>query len=348
MAKVKVKKVNLLKDTASDSDIGQTVRDMIEGNIKIDVVHKKYTEILKHVERYIKVLQLFSKQCETVGLPGSAALLDVIDSVFKSEFSLPPLDKWLLGIGLYSHIPPEVSSKYIEDYKVAKSGTIVNNVMKTLHNLNAPNIKKYLVEKKDGSDAVVELRPINGVFIKTWPLMEWTPLDGFPVNVRQMYLLSDDCDQEFILLCIQKIYMICRDINNALNIPDIDPADFSRIVLNSLDDIKKHVPRCGDAFDKIKESVALLENNFGSYYKDFVKTDNPGIIIENFVTDVAKQSGNNIKLAKQFKDIIQFYKKMASQNMNPQMKALFNHVDKQFAHLNLGDDDEEEAAPSEN
>ena len=129
------------------------------------------------------------------------------------------------------------------------------------------------------------------------------------------------------------------------------------VVLSSIDQVKKHIPRCEKAFNKIRDSVSLLKDNFGTYYSQFVESNNPSIIIESFIGDVSNTSGNDPALAREFKQIINFYKKMVLQNKqfgNSKVTKLFSHVEKQFKTLSdiTGEDysneDEDFEFPSEN
>jgi hypothetical protein len=102
------------------------------------------------------------------------------------------------------------------------------------------------------------------------------------------------------------------------------------------------IPRAGKAFKKIEESVELLQNNFGGYYKDFISTKNPSIIIENFILDCSKEQNENmdLDLARQFKKIAMFYKKKSAGKIkDPRINQIFEMLDKNFAMLNVKDDD---------
>jgi len=104
--------------------------------------------------------------------------------------------------------------------------------------------------------------------------------------------------------------------------------------MSSIDDVKKQIPRCDQAFNKISESVGLLKGNFNSYYKDYISSNNPTIIMENFVLDVSKNTRASPVLTAQFRKIIAHYRKIASQQANnPKLQTLFQQVDKNFQEL---------------
>jgi hypothetical protein len=120
--------------------------------------------------------------------------------------------------------------------------------------------------------------------------------------------------------------------------PDIDVDEFVNVIVSSIDQIKNQpsLSRCTRAFDKIKESVHMLKDNFSEYYKDFLETKNSTIIMENFVIDVSKNTKKDPQLMQQFRKIISHYRSLAKSNIqNPQLRALFERVNDQF---NQGDE----------
>ena len=91
---------------------------------------------------------------------------------------------------------------------------------------------------------------------------------------------------------------------------DVDIKGFSKILVDCISKAEKQIPGCKDAFRKIKSAVGLLEGNFDNYYKDFIKTENPGIIFQNFIEDVSQdQKNTNLKLISQFRKIIGHFQK---------------------------------------
>ena len=134
--------------------------------------------------------------------------------------------------------------------------------------------------------------------------------------------------QAYMLYFLHILYKRGLEIVRLITSPDIDVDKFSQILVDNIGEVKKHIPRCDKAFDKIASSVDLLKGNFDDYYKDFVISQNPGVIIENFVGDVAKSSKADAQTARQFRTIVQFYKKrMQSQAIDdPKVKKILSMV----------------------
>ena len=141
------------------------------------------------------------------------------------------------------------------------------------------------------------------------------------------------------------LYKTSYEIYEIITSPDIDISKFSDIIIQSIQQAKKMIPRANRAFRKIEESVALLKNNFQNYYKDFISTKNPTIILENFILDCSKENGEDVdlELARQFKRIVMFYQKKSQGKIkDPRINQLFEMLNKNFDMLNVKDTDVKE------
>lgn len=142
--------------------------------------------------------------------------------------------------------------------------------------------------------------------------------------------------KEYCLKLIALIYRNSFTVYQITTSPDIDVKKFSRVIIESIEKVKG-VPalnRCKEAFDKIKESVALLETNFGDYYKDMVQSENPNTIIENFILDVSKGQNMNLKLMRQFRTIINFYKNQSAGKIkDPKVQKMFDSLNERLDTL---------------
>jgi hypothetical protein len=130
------------------------------------------------------------------------------------------------------------------------------------------------------------------------------------------------------------MYTIGHDVYEAVSAPDVDVSEFVGVIMSSIGEVKKHIPRCDQAFQKIIESVDLLKGNFNGYYKDYTASGNPTIIMENFVLDVSKNTKSSPAVTAQFRRIITHYRKLASQQAShPKLQSLFAQVDANFQEL---------------
>ena len=161
------------------------------------------------------------------------------------------------------------------------------------------------------------------------PGMQFEPFAFTTLDVKMVWNLVIDKQQvakQYMLQVISLLYNKCYEIYKITTSPDIDVKKFSRVIIDSIDRIRDRpeLNRCREAFQKIKESVSLLEDNFTDYYKDMIQSENPNTIIENFIVDVSKGQNMDIKLLRQFRTILGFYQKQSGGKVkDPNVKKLF-------------------------
>jgi hypothetical protein len=142
--------------------------------------------------------------------------------------------------------------------------------------------------------------------------------------------------KQYLLLSISMMFNKCREIHRVITSPDIDVKKFSNVIIESIEKVKgvPELNRCGEAFNKIRDSVKLLEDNFSDYYKDMVQSENPNTLIENFIVDVSKGQNMNLTLMRQFRQIINFYKKQSAGKIkDPKVKKLFDSLNSRMDML---------------
>lgn len=249
-----------------------------------------------------------------------------------------------------------------ETYKDMKSGELVNSIIMTLRlikeSLGAEAERcKIKLELMETHHNLADKNNLSAGFIKH-SLGDVLQLFSFSsLNFKELYLSpyigKSSEKRSFYNTTLYLLYLIydkCDKVYKLVSSPDVDVDKFSEALIANIGNIKKQIPRCDAAFRKIEESVAMLRDNFGGYYKDFITSQNPGIIVENFVLDVAKDSKANFKVTQQFKKIIAFYRKrMQGQIKDPKIKRIFDLVGKNINILEKktsrkgGDGDSDEA-----
>lgn len=343
MSRTKSPSVNA---TLQNKDVLQMFNSVIGtsgGGVKIEIAHPKYEKMRTHAERFVKLIEVLCGSSALAKFPGDQQTLAPyaasLRANFTGSFSAPDLSAYLWAAGAtpagsveqkmmegsmqYDKIPEETLTAFSEVFEAVKKCSLVTTIIVTCKNLIVH--KKYI-------GAADKLR--DKFLLKTAG-MRFAPLQGLPeFNLKQLYVSSDAKDKEFLLLVMHKMYSIAHDLYESSSSPDVDVNSFSEVIIDSIKEVRGQIPRCDDAFDKISESVNLLKGNFGGYYKDYVASNNPTIIMENFVMDVAKDSNATPKVTMQFKKIIQHYRKIASnKTANSKMQALFSAVDQNFTEL---------------
>jgi hypothetical protein len=178
----------------------------------------------------------------------------------------------------------------------------------------------------------------NYRFITSMAGAEWMPFPFTKLNLKQIFSSKDLGENTigFFMMVLNKAYTYSRRLYDELQSPDIDVDAFVDIITKNIDNIQRQpeLHRCRDAFKKIKESIALLKTNFNGYYRDFVNTSDSTIIMQHFILDVSKNTTADAKISSQFRTIIGYYRKLASeQQMNPTMKAFMDQVDVNFKEM---------------
>ncbi len=340
-------KSKVIKSTLNNKDILDTFQELLgssETNAYLPIAHPKYVKLTIHVNRFIRLLTMFKDSLTMSVFPDLKEQLNVyivsLEKNFKESFTAPDLEQFCLkemetiAGHDYKLVPPDVKEEFSKVFSLVKKCNIVNIIIVTCKNLL--QYKKFIEDKTQLSDTFLT-KTAGNVF---------DPLPDFPqLNFKKIY--NNDSishgDRTFTLMFLSKLYEISYNTYEVLSSPDVDVNDFVSIIVNSIDQIKKHIPRCNEAFDKIVESVDILKNNFDDYYKDFLSSNNnTAIIMENFVLDVSKHTKATPKITAQFRTIISYYRKLASQhNSDPRIKTLFKHVEKNFNELERIQKDED-------
>lgn len=353
-------KSKVVQSTIQNKDVLEMFQGVLgsgEGaELNIEIVYPKYRKIVEHCDRFMRLLEALRDSAVMGNFVAENEHLANYVGTLREEaaalFSAPDfaalhppkaIDQMADKLAEYSAVTREEYEAFAAAYGEIKEANLVNTIIVTCKNL--VDHKKSLEDPKNLKDR----------FLTRSAGLSFNPLPDLPaMNFKQVYI-SDRLsapDRQFVLMVLHKLYVISHDVYDAMSSPDIDVDEFVQVIMASLGDVKKHIPRCDEAFDKIADSVKLLKGNFGGYYKDFVASNNPTIIMENFVLDVSKSTNSSPRVTAQFRKIISHYRKLASQQAhNPKLRTLFQQVDKNFQELEkssrAADDNEEESSESE-
>jgi hypothetical protein len=107
--------------------------------------------------------------------------------------------------------------------------------------------------------------------------------------------------------------------------PDVNLDSFCYVLQGNLNNIRKHIPRCDAAFNMIANSLGMLKQNIPDYFRDYKTTGDSSVIMQNFITDVAKTSKSSAKVGFQFQKIMNFYyNKTRDRPREPQIDSIFS------------------------
>jgi|NOAtaT_7_FD_contig_111_588017_length_3530_multi_4_in_0_out_0_3 hypothetical protein len=330
-------KVSTVKKTVKNQEVIEMFNKMMgKSEPDAEVVIPKYEKIYELTNEVLQLLQKFvaSKVCEvlqTLFDRGVEQIKKYVEDAFESikKMELEHNDGVLSGEELHAiNSDPEKLQAFFQNmnsrYKIPELGSkysalkehpVVKEMVMIARNLKSVLVAEQTRTKSPKND-IEDKSSLKDDFILNSDGDYLTLFNFTSLDFKQIWI-SDILNSEhkkYILYVLHLIYSRVINIVKLLTSPDIDVDKFSEAMIENIDSMRKHIPRCDQAFEKIKSSVGLLKENFGDYYKDFVtsQTANPGIIIEHFVIDVAKKNTADLKVTRQFKEIIKFYNNQIS------------------------------------
>jgi hypothetical protein len=217
----------------------------------------------------------------------------------------------------------ELDEKNVK-YKILKKHKIIKEVIILYNNLN--KYSQYL-ENKDKLDDTF-IRKVIGFDLALFNFSSlnfktlWTEIDKNE-NDKQKSV-------KYYLLVLHMLFNFSKIIYQTYVKPDVDPKKFGELIIQAIMELKKRIPRCNEAFDAIQNSINLFENNFDSYYKNFVTCNNPTIIMENFVMDITDNVKGNSNLVKQMHKIVAFITSEIKKNPNASKDKKINDMTDQI------------------
>lgn len=152
--------------------------------------------------------------------------------------------------------------------------------------------------------------------------------------------------KKYILTVLSKIHAHSYNLYKTITSPDVDIEKFTDVLINSISELKKQpeLHRCKMAFSRIEQSVQLLKDKFGDYYRESVASENPNALITSFIVDVSNQGGADARLTREFRTIIQYMHKVSQRNgksKDPNVQKIFKMLNHNYSlmeqHTNAGD-----------
>jgi len=324
-------RVKMIKQNIDQQGMADMFNQLLgdEKSLDINIIKDKYMKLKTNVERIYKLLDSFH----------NTIYVKVINSLFDTTVYKKNIKGFIEDCKtLFSDDIPD--DKLVRHYKIIKEHKITKDCVHICKNLI--RYKKYIEDNDNLSDS----------FIKSSKMHEFIifPFCNFDIKMIYTHVKIDESISKYLLIFLNMMFKTSYEIYEIITSPDIDISKFSDIIIESIKQAKKMIPRANRAFKKIEESVELLKNNFQNYYKDFISTKNPTIILENFILDCSKENGDDIDLdlARQFKRIVMFYQKKSQGKIkDPRINQLFEMLNKNFDMLNVKESDIKEESSDE-
>lgn len=332
MSKIRVKKVKVPMGMR-DEGLAEMFNQMLgAGSVNMTIAYPRYKKIKGLCEQLVKLFELLAAspfmRAYTEFSPEKKQIEDFcgesrrcIADIFNMDFSDY---EWNLTL-----IEDELRKSFTEKYEQMKKSDLINTFIVMCDRL--------VMYKKN----FINLEKLNHKFITCMAGAEWKPFPFTDLNIKSIFSLAGIGENTimFFMTILNKAYELSRSLYEEIQSPDIDVESFVEVIVSNLDEIQKRpeLSRCHKAFQKIKDSVDLLKDNFTGYYRDFVATKDSTIMMQHFIIDVSKSTDADPQVTQQFRTIISYYRKIAhDQITNPKIKMLFDKVNDSFKELERG------------
>lgn len=311
-----------MSEAVQNQDIRSMFNDIVgDGVAPPHIAIGKYTKLREAAEFLTALLRNFVRS-EFVGrrpeLKINAAEVLVFCNRVAAELTKfmppPPFSEAQVLQGAVSNA---AAAQFSVTYKTAKEMECVRTFIKTCRLLTA-----HAAHLERGKSSLQ--------FIAAMPGAEFYPFAFARLNVKAEYPSMSPAERTWMANMLSLILEHTTHIYEVYTTPDWDPDVFVQIMNDNIDKLMKQIPRCDQAFKMIRESLDMMRDNMGTYYRDFIATKNPSIMLENFILDVAKKKTDgrpNVRMMQQFRTIINKYKTlMANGVSDPRLKSVLDKV----------------------
>jgi uncharacterized protein YjgD (DUF1641 family) len=117
--------------------------------------------------------------------------------------------------------------------------------------------------------------------------------------------------------------------------PDIDVEDMFRLLTKYLRAMKKDFPGCDRALALIENASAIFKSGYSTYYKKMVQSGSPMSIIEEFTSDIIKDTAEtgSVKDLVQLRKLSRHIKKLIVQHTKNKNQKIPEHVRQMMTSL---------------
>lgn len=331
--------------------IGSILGGEEEKELDLAKSHAKFTGMYKQAKRYSLIFDKLASDPALVPTRFDVerdlirSYANLIHKEIEDKFEKFDLSSIQRAVDCYPIIPKEYEEKvlmFLKYFNTMKKSSLIHTISNT--GVNIIDYRKYLEDSQ----------ALDPSFLTNSSMMTFAPVQDLNVNFKLLYISMDnDRDRKYLLMCLHKIFDITKCMYQEKSKVDIDTGAFVKAVYVTVDKLKGELPGCDLAFKKILDSTEILTNNYESYYKDYVGSNNSMVIAENFIQDVAKNVDKSPRLAGQFQKIMSHLRKLTAQlsTVDPKYKktmdTLMNYADKSYREVkeevqDMGPDDSSE------
>lgn len=339
-AQTKTRKIKLAGE--STDDIAKIFDGIINGDkVPLAITYPRYVKMLGYVKQ-IYALHERLRDCALLKHPSMSGTVDSLRTymtelsafIADSEAATRDMDDY---VDAWDLIEPEQHMRFHDKYTVFKQSVACRALFKSLSAII--DYRRDFMSKDENRSIKSKLGFIMTApggelspFPFTWNLCETMQLDGVGANTWK-WLIAFLTDY---YTSVNSLWLLTQE-------PDADIDKFTTVITQSIEGLRKipELNRCHTAFSKITSSIGLFRENFAMYYRNFVESKNSSTIMHEFVIDVMKTTDTNPSLTREFRTIVNYYTKVASQQSqkDPKLKALFDKLGKALNNVDSGADD---------
>lgn len=297
----------IVKKQLKDGDMTAMFNQLIGGDGDPDIVKEKEVKLNKNIKTLHQILHKLAN-----------------GPLFKS---FPEYKRWSSEMKKFNQDIQSLMDEKLE-YQDLKEHNQVKRIIMMCKELMP--YKHYLKTCSTAKDSWIMSHP--GISFQPFAFT------GFDVKIIWCNDEVTPIVKTYVLRMVCLLFLTSRKTYDLVTSPDIDVKKFANVIIGSIEKIKKmpELSRCDDAFEKLASSVDLFENNFNGYYKDMVQSANPNTILESFIIDVSTGNEMNPNLTRQFRKILNFYRKQQSKSgkkRDPRLKKLFSTLNSKMNML---------------
>lgn len=343
----------VIKKKIKDDSIVEIFMKLVgEGSADVEIVAPKYEGVMNKVEKILGLLKCITEpdvlnnyiyQNYKVGINDIFEYTEKIEQFLEeNELEIQEgriNDNDLRNLNANPELLEEYlvrcNDKYDRDelssvYTGMKTHEVIADIITAMANIKYALANSNFQEEHDLENP--DNLSYDFIIDNTDDMMLLNPISRLDFKLFFMDELISDVAKNMFLRVLQIIYKHSLYISQTISTPDVSPEEFTKIIDQSIEKLKKipELSGCHKAFSKLRNSKSLFQNNFNSYYKDFIKSQNPGIMLESFISDVAKQDDTNKSLIPQLRKIVAYYRKNMSKISDPKVNTLFNILEKNF------------------
>jgi hypothetical protein len=318
MSRVKIKE---FKKITGDKDINSMFEEMFGiQDADPEIIIPKLVNVRNTIRHLCKVFEQFSTFNPIRNdFPDVVASLDEI-----KNYSAEIREKLLIEGNLeeVEETYEKLSKKEVNElYKKLKESSYVKGLIIMCNKLD-----KYKLNFNDPT-------AIKENFVNQEPGLTFNIFDFTSLDLKLLWN-SDKITftiKKYILTVLASLHKHSFVLYNIVTSPDVDIEKFTSVLITSLAEIKKHprLSRCHKAFTRIEQSIELLKDRFSDYYKETIASQNPSSLLTSFIVDVSQQGGTDLRLAREFKEIVNFISEAsekAGKNKDPNIKKVFEYL----------------------